>query len=592
MGWQDAPIIGAAPAVKPKWTDAPLASPATPAFGDDVPVPGAPVPQQPAVEEPSIWEKFKSTLSGDPILDMFADSIPKAVVGAPEVAADMIGNAGVQAVAGLTAPFVGQNDDDAANYVRSFIDENSMRPQGDSARELTGALGEAFEPLGNIKQKLGDTAMAATGSPAAATAADLLPDLGMALLGGPKAVEGAAALPEKALRATPEINPKVTALRDADIRMRPSDIRAMNPGAKKVPGEFREKFADAPNLKKDMTLHNQARLTDIVAKDLGVKALDEASLAKAKEAPAATYDMVEKVLMDKPMSSEFQNVFREAASSAKLPKGEGSSVTRIIGALRRRAAKRMQNDQVATEEAGFADRELADRLEESLGKELEAVGEPQLLGEYRDARQQFAKIHDVETATIADHIDAATLKRMGKRVKLSGGLKLAADASEYAPNVTGHSLKTAARAGGEIEGSKEGITKGLIKAGIRKIPGMDVGKPSFQETLGIPNEARAASYGKKSNIAPPREPQQGGLDLREALDLEAPPGEVGAPARTQRDLGPQVDALGNAFEFDRPPGEVGIPPEAQISLQDLLGLGEPLAMKPSPGRVGKPKRKS
>ncbi len=79
--------------------------------------------------------------------------------------------------------------------------------------------------------------------------------------------------------------------------------------------------------------------------------------------------------------------------------------------------------------------------------------------------------------------------------------------------------------------------------------------------------------------------------MREALDLQAPPGEVGKPARPQRDFGPQVDALGNAFEFNMPPGEVGIPPEAPISLQDILGLGEPLNLKNAPGRVGKPKRK-
>ncbi len=569
-------------------------------------VPGSPeeaaakaaMPAPPVQEETGLWDRVKNAQTGDPIIDMWLSGLPKIVKGAPEVAMNTIGNTGVQAVAGLTAPMVATDDNDQADFVRDFTAENSMYPQGESAQELTAALGDAFTPMQNIKSKLGDTTLDATGSPGLATAADMLPDFLAALAGGTPAVKGAAAAPRIPLKAEPVINPMVGNLRDADIRLRPSDVRAMAPGAKKVPGEFREKFADGPELKKDMTLHNQQRLTSVVAKDLGIEKLDEASFAKAKEAPTATYDMVESVLMDRDMSPDFVSTFREAAASAKLPKGEKMSVTRVIGALRRRAAKRMQSDQVATEEAGFADRELADRLEEQLGKELEAVGEPQLLQEYRDARQQFAKVHDAETATRAEQIDAATLLKLKKRgAPLSGGLKLAADASEYAPNVTQHSLKTAAREGDQLEGSREGLIKRGIKTAARAIPGVDVGKPGFQEKFGVPNEARAASYGRPSEITPERTRTQAELDLREPLGLEPPPGEVGVALpsfmrdRAKPTSGPQTDMLGEAFEFDMPPGEVGVPPPEQISLQELLGLGEPLQMKQPPGRVGKPKRK-
>jgi hypothetical protein len=89
--------------------------------------------------------------------------------------------------------------------------------------------------------------------------------------------------------------------------------------------------------------------------------------------------------------------------------------------------------------------------------------------------------------------------------------------------------------------------------------------------------------------------QQGDLDLRAVLDLEAPPGEVGVALpdfMRRKPLNQQPDMLGSEFEFDAPPGEVGVPPPAQVSLQELLGLGEPLTMKQPPGRVGKPKRKS
>lgn len=599
----NAPETPAAPAGPKPVTDpallAQLNAPEAPASPEQEMIDRVPLPtdQKPTGEpaERGVMERVAdfTGISRDPVLEMAAHGLTSIAKGAPEVIGNSIGNFGVQASAGLSAPFVGTDVNDQANYIDDFTEQHSMRPQGESAKFLTEGLGEAFAPVQKIKQAVGEATLDATGSPAAATGMEMLPDFLAALAGGPPIARAGKSLPERPLAPDPVVNPKVEQLRAADIRMRPSDVRAMTPNPKtKVPGEFREKFADGPDMKKDMTLHNQQRLTDIAAEDIGVKSLDEASLTTAKQAPGATYDMVESVLMDKPMSEAFQDVFREAAASAKLPKGEASSVTRIIGALRRRAAKRMQNDQVATEEAGFADRELADRLEEAMGEELGAIGEPQLLGEYRSARQQFAKIHDIETATRAGHIDANVVHKLGKKgVKLSGGLKLVADASEHAPNVTQHSLKTAARQGDEIEGSREGLIKRGVKSVVRKIPGMDVGSEGFQNTLGKVDPARTSYYGRDPDVAPARGPEQPDLDLREALELDAPPGEVGMLPRAPRELGSQTDMLGEAFEFGRPPGEVGIPPDAQISLQELLGLGEPLAMKQPPGRVGKPKRR-
>lgn len=556
-------------------------------------------PPPAAVEEPGLFDRAMKAARGDPIIDMWLSSLSTAAKGAPEVLANTVGNAGVAATAGITAPFVSDSPDDAANYVRDFTSENTSNVGADfgngmspEAEELTSALGEAFQPLENIKRKLGETTLNLTGSPDAAATMDMAPDFLATVFGAPKVTQGARDLPNKPLRADPApVNETVENLRAADLRLRPSDVRAMDPKAKKIPGERREKFADAPDLKKDTTLHNQGRMSDLAAEELGIKTLDETSFNTAREAPAATYDMVENVLRDRDMSPAFVSTFREAAESAKLPKGEQYTVTRLLGALRRRAAKRMQSDDVKTEEAGFADRELADRLEEGLGNELNAAGEPQLFKEYTDARQQFAKIHDVETATRANQVDASMLFKMKQRgVKLSGRLKLIADAFESAPNVTSHSLKTAARAGDEVPGSREGIVKGLLKAGIRKIPGMDVGAEGFQNTLGRPDPTRVANYGRSTDIPGPRAPDQAELDIREALGLEMSPGAVGKPNRTPRDLGPQEDMLGSAFEMNTPGGNVGIPPDPQMTLQDLLGLGEPLNLKKAPGRVGKKPR--
>lgn len=590
----DAPDIQQAASAARAFSPAAPQSP--PSLGDSVPLPGGgfadaagnPVEQtpDPPAPEPSLWDRVKTAKTGDPIIDMWLHGLVSTAAGAPETAANMVSNAGTMATAGLTAPFVAKDDDDAANFTRDFLDENLMRPRNESAQQLTTALGEAFAPVEKAKEALGGGALEATDSPLAATAAFMAPDVLSTVLGGPKVTKAAAALPEKPLKAdAPPVNPTVENLRAADIRMRPSDVRAMEPNRKvKVPGERRERFADAPDLKKDTNLHNQARFTDLAAEELGIKKLDDASFEEAYKKPAATYDMVEDVLRDREMSQAFADTFRKAAASARLPKGEGASVTRVIGALRRRAAKRMQSEDVKTEEAGFADRELAERLEAALGRELDAAGEPQLLKQYQDARQQYAKIHDVQTATRAGQVDAAVLYKLNKKAegkRLSGRLKLIADAYESVPNVSAHSLKTASRAGDEVPGSREGVIKELLKAGIRKIPGMDVGAEGFQNVFGKPDPTRTANYGRPTDLPGPRTPEQPELDLREILALETP-GEMG-PRPPRKAMGKQESLFGKTrllLDLQPPRGRVGREPTTTTtarSLEDVMIDGEPLA---------------
>lgn len=547
--------------------------------------------------EPGLWDRLTSGFKDDPIISMWADALPTIAKGAPEVLLNTVNNAGVAMGAGLTAPMVAQNDDDSANYVNDFMAENVRHPTGESAKRLTEGLAEALGPIEDIKNAMGDTTLDATGSPLAATGAHMTPDLLLTILGAEGASAGAKAIP-KALKADTPVSPMVENLRAADIRMRPSDVKAMHPSAD-VPGTFRERFADAPELKKDMTLHNQDRFTKMAGEELGVETgvsgLDDAAFTKAREPSGATYDMVEDVLRDRPMAPETIDTFREALDSIKLelPRGEKLSLTGVLGKLRKRAAKRIQSDNPEMEAKGFADRNMAEALEDRLESELKSAGEPQLFDEYKAARQNFAKVNDVETATRGGQVDANILYKLGQKgTKLSGRLKLIADAAEHAPNVTKHSSTTAARAGGEIESSREGMIKSMLKAGVRKIPGMDVGSKSFQETLGLPDPSRVSYYGRATDVEPAPGPTQGGLDLREALQLEAPPGTVGNPLRMPREVGQQADAFGLPFEFEMAPGEVGVPPPQQMSLQDILGLGEPLEMQKSPGRVGKPKRKS
>lgn len=592
---------------------APQALPADANIADTVPIADStdvmlngqrytvPQPAQ-SSEGPSLWDRVKNADTGDPIIDMWLHGLPKLVKGAPETALGVGANTLVAAGAGLASPL------EPEGFVENFTQQHAYRPYGESAQELTAGLGDIFAPIEHAKAGLGDAVMDATDSPVAATAARTLPDLGMMLFGGAPLAKGAERMPTKfeapapvtglEKAPPPAINPTVESLRAADFRMRPSDVRGVQPDKSvKVPGEFREKFANAADLKKDTTLHNQNRGTQLAAEEISTRDLSEASYESAKKPHIAKYELAESVIGGLPeVSEKFASAVRAARDEVKLelPRGQAPTVTKIMGTLRRRANKRINSGNPETETAGFKDRALAEDLEEAFGEELARAGEPQVLDEFRAARQSLAKIHDAETATRAGQIDAAKLFQLEQKQpgRLSGRLKLIADAHEFVPNVTGHSTKTAARAGGEIESSKEGMLKSGAKALIRRIPGMDVGAPAFQEKFGRVDPARTSYYGQKPDVPAAREPAQAELGLGEALDLEAPPGAVGAPQRSLRDLGPQVDALGNAFEFEAPPGAVAIPPPGQLSLQSLLDIGEPLVMKPSPGRVGKPKRKS
>lgn len=88
-----------------------------------------------------------------------------------------------------------------------------------------------------------------------------------------------------------------------------------------------------------------------------------------------------------------------------------------------------QGDPAAYKAATQAD-QLAEALENSLESHAQGVGRPELVGALRQARQQIAKIHDVEKALNVGtgSIDASVLGRMADQGKpLSGGLKTIGD---------------------------------------------------------------------------------------------------------------------------------------------------------------------
>lgn len=81
-----------------------------------------------------------------------------------------------------------------------------------------------------------------------------------------------------------------------------------------------------------------------------------------------------------------------------------------------------------------AQREAANAIEELIDRNLKQSGNAAAVDEYRAARQQIAKSHDIEAATdAAGNVDARKLAKMGARRPFTGNLKIIADTADRYP---------------------------------------------------------------------------------------------------------------------------------------------------------------
>lgn len=344
------------------------------------------------------------------------------------------------------------------------------------------------------------------------------------------AVAGRAA--RAAERALPTMPESVRAARRAGFKLRPTDVQAASPTTR-VRGRGTEQFARGPELRRDILLENQQNTTRLAGEEFRLKGatqLDDAAFNKLKAPHFRTYQTVEKVAAREPATPEFQKAFDDAVERAKFKATERPGITKVIGALRRRSAKNIQAKDVATQEAGFTDRAVADRLEDLLGQRLAAAGDAKAIGAYRTARQSLAKVNDVETATRAGQVDAhLLLKLRQKGAPLSGNLAVIADAAENFPEVTKHSLRTAA-----ITQPKEPVVipvVGHIARGAERLVERGVSarvrSKGFQERFGRERPSELGDQLTEFIPAPAQVREQGGLDIPGPMIMEPAPGRVG-----------------------------------------------------------------
>lgn len=539
------------------------------------------------------------------------DNIVESPIGAAELLAQGATGAVANIPAGIAGLFhslatvlgAGGNPADTVENIKGAL---TYQPQSESAKGVGEALAPVvdkvdkavvsptLEAVGSVSpaaENVLRTAVPAvaeavgTVAPLARPAASALTSAGKALIpdkgGAPRVPPTPSAGDGVRLSEDPIAN-----MRAAGYKLRPSDVRATNPTAK-VPGLRREALQDPAEVRQEFGLHNQGVSTRLAAEDIGASRTDQlvpAEFERLREPHFKTYEAVEDTLSTAPPDDNFKIALEAAKLRTDFRKTDKPTTTQIIAALRRQERKKARSNDVATNKDGMQDREMADGLESMVAERLKAAGNEKLFGEYQAARTALAKLHDVETVTKGGQVDAAAMNRLAKRgVKLSGRLKLIADAGDTARGVMRQSQMYAGVKGGTTVDSKAGAIKAGAKALIRKLPGMDVRRDSFQNKFGAEASETARSYfddyGKRRKRPEKTEPQQSELSLPQgppAFDgLTPPPGE---PLGRSRPASVPFEPTG------------GVVPSRAQTLAGDLGLApepvpNPVALPEAPSRL-------
>jgi hypothetical protein len=593
-----------------------------PAIGPEANVPAS------APSEPSLLSDLATAVQ--PIVDPAVEAlkgIPGVLAsGVTQIGAGLRGVAtgGGQAVLNLIPGAPHENAVDAATRA---INESILQPDSNLSRGASDIATGASRGVGDLARKAGVPESVAT------EIESQLPNVASAaavLAGGPRVGAELVAPRGSAPRAVP-LPEIIKTARSMNIKLRPSSVQKMTPGSE-VPGTTVEGLNPPSDLEHNFVLHNQQQITREAGTEIGVHnadRLDQTAFDKVKAPEFDVYRQADNALRRVAPSPEFSQLVTQGADAAKL---EGAvTTTKVIGALRRKAAKEINSDVIATQESGYTKRKLADTIEEAFGQQLSAVGETDLLAKYQTARQKLAKINDVESATKAGQVDAAVLTRLAdKGIPLTGRLKMIADINEHFPSDTKHSLKAPAGGKPPAAGLSKIPTLGLIQKGVETaarnlpIPGwrsrFNVRSPQFQNRLGpiatAEERARFGEYGTNppaqepgappesqlgmggipfapSNAIPPGRAQTLAGDLGLAPEgIPSPEQFPPAPARMTAEVPPpvrgdvnftpsQLEAstlagdLGRAPEPARVPGSIDYTPAADTSLAEGLGVAPP-----------------
>lgn len=318
----------------------------------------------------------------------------------------------------------------------------NYRPSSATGQSILSGLGSIAAPvthvLGAIKGGIANIAgqRAADVSGDLATLASTYGVLGgLGEPGGVKTAATGAASP-----------PEVQAAQQAGFKLTPEQV-----GNAPI-GRAVQSLSGSAKLERSMSKANAATVNDLAAQEIGVTGpLTPMALEKARAPANEVYRAVSqtgKINTDAQFASDIAGVANRTGGGSfgfdvppaieRLKQGYGdvksfdsADAVSKVRQLRADAVKNIKAiNQPEQNALGYAQKGIADAIENQLERHLQGQGNGILFSAFRNARVQLAKIHSVEDALQGTNVSARSLaKQLDRGVPLSGNLKTIAEAA-------------------------------------------------------------------------------------------------------------------------------------------------------------------
>lgn len=364
----------------------------------------------------------------------YLSAIPEtaAKLGSGLVASPIAGLAGLGTLAGRT---LGLTNSDPATVVQTTQNALTYQPRTRGGQDISNAIGYLPGKFAQGAEWAGGKVTDATGSPALGTLTDTGIQSLPLLLGARAPVARAA--------TAPTLAPEVAAATSAGLKLTPEQAGAG------IMGRVTQSLTGSAKLERSLSKQNAPVVNNLAAQDIGAKDLSASSIAAAKAPANAVYKQVAsagQVPIDAQFRAEIGNISNPGGGSFsfdvppgidKLKTGYGSidsfdaaDAVSKVRQLRADASKNIRAPNAPEQNSlGYAQRQVADAIENQLDRHIQAQGGGNLIDQYRSARVQLAKIHSVEDALDGSNISAKALARQADRgVPLSGNLRTIANA--------------------------------------------------------------------------------------------------------------------------------------------------------------------
>lgn len=426
------------------------------------------------------WSKYQVPAETGPPAPRTKSEWAMQALAGPELALSALSSAAGEPMAGVYGIAAnvpgGRTPAEAVEFMRG----RAYQPQTWLAQKGQQGLGATLGKIEEGAQEAGGIVTDVTGSPAlGATTKSALMMLPSLIPGGRQAI--------RAFKAS-RVQPVVQRAQELGYTLEPRQVI----GGRPVGGAVKRTAAASGKAAIDAkaSLKNQQVTNRLVSEEIGSPnraMITKADINDLRTTANNSYTKIKanttKLRVEK--DAQFQQAIREAieeGSDAFTGKGPPRAVLRelqdlldpkgkqTIGSalekvesLRSDARVNFKSDKPKKLKLARAQRQAANALEDAIGRALEK-GAPDLLAEYQSARQQLARLHNVEDAWIeGGDISAVKLAKLRDNgAPLTGNLEIIADMADYFPSV----MMSKTLLGRQAGSGYFSFTEALLTAGL------------------------------------------------------------------------------------------------------------------------------